>query len=336
MQKRIKSLAGHLLKFLFSFGLIVWLVQSGRLEFGPLKQLLEPALLLTCLLTVGITITLATQRWRYFLDSQSLGISFGNAIRLNLIGIFFNYAVPGGVGGDLVKGYYITKSSPHAKMSAALTVFMDRLIGLFSMVTLSLSIMIWKWDLISQQIELLLIFKVLIVLALGFCVFWALMFSRRLYNLKIFNRIIPKLPKGDLLLKAYETLMHYRHFKETFIITFFVSLVTQGIAILFFIIVGNGLGYDQVPASVYFFVVPVAFMIQSLPLSFGGVGIGQTASYFLFNLSIPGSGPVGAATTTAYQIVTFAYGLIGAYFYMGIAKKIKNSTVQVAASEVAQ
>jgi uncharacterized protein (TIRG00374 family) len=328
MHKKAKTLLVQALKVLFSVGLIYWLIGSGKLEFSSLSKLLTLPYLLTGFLCIGMGMAIGIQRWRKFLESQNLPISFVTGIKLTLIGTFFNFAVPGGVGGDLVKGYYIAQASPHAKISAALTILMDRLIGLFSMLVIALMMMLYRWDLVSSTKELLFIFQMLCLIMAAFAVLWAQIFSRRLYELKWVDAIFNRIPKGGALLKTYEYLMLYRHHKNTFFVTFLLSLGAQVFSIFFFVIAGYGLGYSDMPISVYFFVIPIAFMVQSIPVSPAGVGVGQAATYFLFNTIRPGSGPIGAAATTASQIVQFCFGLVGAYFYLGISKKLKNPALQ--------
>ncbi len=325
MQKKIKNALSQLLKILFSAALIAWLVWSGHLDFSTLTKLLEPAYLIPGLAFTGLSLAMGTERWRRFLHSQKLGIPFLNAFKLNLIGVFFSFAIPGGVGGDLVKGYYITQSSPHAKMNAAVTVFIDRLIGLLAMSLLALALMIYRWDLVNSQGELQFIFYMVALVNLGSFVVWAHIFSHRLNSLGWIEAILKLLPKSDSLIRLYHAVTHYRHSKHVFLPTLLLSLGAQTASVLFFVFAAKALGYGEVPVSTFFVAVPIAFMIQSVPISPGGIGVGQAATFFLYNLLSPGAGPLGAVSTTAYQLAQFFFGLFGAYFYLGISKKLKTS-----------
>jgi glycosyltransferase 2 family protein len=325
MRKNLKSMLTQILKLAFALGLIYWLISSDRLDFKALSRLLQPIYLLPCLLCVGTSLALGVERWRQFLKSQNLSIPFFKAFQLSLIGLFFNYTMPGGVGGDLVKGYYIARASSQAKIKAAATVLLDRLIGLLAMSLIALVIMISKWEFISQQRELRLAFLMVSGVTAASILIWSLIFSRRLYNLGWIEKILKLLPKSATLLHTYNSITDFRHSKKVFFTTLGLSFAAQFSSILFFVFAGQALGYD-VPVTTYLVVVPIAFMIQSIPLSPGGIGIGQTASFFLFNSFSPGTGPLGTSTTTAHQIAQFLYGLLGAYFYLGISKKLKNST----------
>ena len=70
-------------------------------------------------------------RWWLLLRSQSIFISFWAAVRLYLLGWFYNNFMPGSVGGDLLRAWYVTKHTDK-KFEAVLSVFVDRAIGLLS------------------------------------------------------------------------------------------------------------------------------------------------------------------------------------------------------------
>jgi len=70
-------------------------------------------------------------RWWLLLRTQSIFISFWAAVKLYLLGWFYNNFMPGSVGGDLVRAGYVTKHT-EKRFEAALSVFVDRAIGVFS------------------------------------------------------------------------------------------------------------------------------------------------------------------------------------------------------------
>ncbi|NJL25268.1 MAG: hypothetical protein HC902_08875, partial [Calothrix sp. SM1_5_4] len=47
---------------------------------------------------------------------------FGIWFSLYLIGIFFNFALPGSVGGDVVRGYYLVADHPERRMDSILSI----------------------------------------------------------------------------------------------------------------------------------------------------------------------------------------------------------------------
>ena len=70
-------------------------------------------------------------RWWILLRAQSIFIGFWAAVRLHFLGLFYNNCMPGSVGGDLVRAWYVTRHTDK-KFEAALSVFVDRVVGLLS------------------------------------------------------------------------------------------------------------------------------------------------------------------------------------------------------------
>ena len=70
-------------------------------------------------------------RWWLLLRSQAIFIKFSAAVRLHFLGLFYNNFLPSSVGGDLVRAWYVTHHTDKG-FEAALSVFVDRVIGLVS------------------------------------------------------------------------------------------------------------------------------------------------------------------------------------------------------------
>lgn len=70
-------------------------------------------------------------RWWLLLRSQSIFISFFSAVKLNFLGLFYNNCMPGAVGGDLIRAWYVTRHTDK-RFEAVLCVFVDRVVGLLS------------------------------------------------------------------------------------------------------------------------------------------------------------------------------------------------------------
>lgn len=318
VKKRIVSF----LKIIFAVGLIIWLIQSGKLDFSHLRSILRIDALLICLLLIGLNIFFSTERWRLLLKSQGFHRSPLETLRLALVGLFFNFVIPGGVGGDVIKGFYLARENPQARMKSIVTIAMDRLLGLFSMLVMALLVMIIDYDFVRNGKELFAIFSVLCLLFVGFAVFWALIFSRRLVNLGWIEKILGLLPGSAKLLNMYRSFSEYRDFKKVFFQSLILSFISQIFAILFFVYIGYLFGFNDLSLNAYFFVVPVGFMVTAIPISPAGVGVGQAAFYFFFNLVQKNPTHLGSSAITAYQIFVFIYGLIGAYFYITLRKPL--------------
>lgn len=82
--------------------------------------------------TLGIFVAaqlIIALRWWLLLRSQSAFMSFWTLVKLHFLGLFYNNFMPGSVGGDLLRAWYVTKHTDE-RFKAALSVFVDRVIGL--------------------------------------------------------------------------------------------------------------------------------------------------------------------------------------------------------------
>ncbi len=69
-------------------------------------------------------------RWRLLLQGVSVHLPHSRYWRLHFTGVFFNSLLPGGTGGDLVKGYYLFRGQSRTQGGAGVSsMVLDRLTG---------------------------------------------------------------------------------------------------------------------------------------------------------------------------------------------------------------
>lgn len=111
---------------------IIWV--SNEQRWRELKAIFGQMSKLVFAGTLGIFVLsqlLIGARWWLLLRTQGIFISYWVAVRLYLLGWFYNNVMPSSVGGDLVRLWYVTKHTDK-KFEAALSVLVDRVIGLVS------------------------------------------------------------------------------------------------------------------------------------------------------------------------------------------------------------
>lgn len=316
MKQRTKTLLNSLVKFLFSGGIIVWLVVTGRLDVQVVWRLFQNPLMLFGLLLMGINLWMASERWRILVAPQELQTSRWEIFRLTLIGIFFNHAMPGGVGGDVIKAYYFTKDHPRSRATAITSVILDRALGLYAMAVMALFVMAWDFEHVRHVHVLLTFASVLAVLVVGLSLAWFFLFSRRVRAKGWVQQLLQKLPLSAKLLKLYETAHRFGLYRRNVLGALALSVCSQAIAVCFLWLAGVSAGRADVSLGTYFLIAPLGYMATAIPLSPAGIGIGQAAFYMLFNLYQGQTSDLGPTVITAQQVVTALFGLWGAYFYV--------------------
>ena len=85
--------------------------------------------LASCATAVVITLV----RWYYLVRALDIPFTLKEAMRFGFLGYLFNLAPMGIVGGDLLKAYMLARHHPSEKTAAVATVFVDRIIGLYTL-----------------------------------------------------------------------------------------------------------------------------------------------------------------------------------------------------------
>ncbi len=225
------------------------------------------------------------------------------------VGMFFNFFLPTGVGGDIMRGYYLTNYGITAKESAAAIVY-ERILGLISTIFLPL------FGLFFFEIDTEIIYAYL--LFTGFCAtIFYLIFSGKL------NAIIhwiQKMYAPKWVAALSEIVLNIKNYgnnsqsKSNNIQLLLLSLFYQFTGVYSTYLIGAALG-DNIGFWLYLFYVPLVWIISMLPISFGGIGIREGAFIFFFTgIGMPHSTAV--AVSLIYLLLMIVQGLAGAVIYI--------------------
>ena len=294
-------------------GLMAVMIQKGMVELDRLKILLDPTVFIIAFLLIALNALFLAWRWHVLLKFYQFTIAFTEAMRLYMIGLFFNYALPGSVSGDLVKAYYISKTQPHQKMKAALSVLVDRVLGLYSMLLISFFSSVFVFqnvDLTSPLAKLIESSWVILALAsLGLGALFCLPLAK-----------LPLIRKSKKLTGLFNSLYELGKTPQVILSSLVFSIFAQMLTMYFFYWIAPYFGHS-VSFWTCLFCVPLGFIIMAVPISPAGIGVGQLAFYKLFDSLEPGSGDMGSLAITAFQALQLLWGMSGAYFYIRFKKK---------------
>ena len=138
-KNKLKNVILTFLKLIIAVGLVLWVFLSGKLDFKSLLVFVDHFFVLLSLVLLWSFgfVCLGGLRWFILLRGLDLKVTFFRTLQMHLIGLFFNSALPGAVGGDIVKAVYVMRDNQTVnKTSSLLTVLLDRIIGLFGMFTI--------------------------------------------------------------------------------------------------------------------------------------------------------------------------------------------------------
>lgn len=262
-----------------------------------------------------LIIAMNNLRWSLLLRGQGINFDFWKALPLTFIGQFFNYAVPGGVGGDVVKGYYLVQGKKGGRIAPLMTIAMDRLIGLWAMAFLALVGFLTNWSYVVEYKSFAFMFVSVLGLFGGFtlAIYFAFAYKPERFR-KRFD-FLHRLPKGGAFFTLYNAFHDYSKKPLLILQAFVISIGAQMLSILFIWIIGHNFE-PQLGVLAYFFIVPISFMAMAVPISPAGIGVGQAVLFFLFNLALGHKSQLGPNSITIFQITMFLWSLPGVYFYL--------------------
>ena len=304
-----------LLLFRFAIGgaLLTYLFKWGILDFRALSKLfIMWPITFAAVMLLLIDSALMSIRLSWLFRPQGLNLRFGTSLKLTLVGFFFATFLPGAAGGDLSKLFYTTRGCGGRRIEIMIVVLLDRAIGLFSLLLLPLLFAPILAQGFGSESGLRMLLLTLGLLAL--CVFAGFLVC--LYTDSLLNRIPGSardhVANKKIVRQIGETVAAYR--KNFGILFAAVGLSLLANLLLVFVTM---LGAVAVAPSSWtpkmFLVIPIGHIMNSLPLTPGGLGVGETAFNALFSLTGLRGGAEALLCTRIWMAII---ALVGLAFYL--------------------
>jgi len=296
--------------------LVFWVLKGKMIDFSVLRHLiLNPFNLLAALGFLTASALLCTARWLILVRSQGLFLSFKDLFSLTMIGNFFNTFMPGSVGGDLIKAWYMAGKEPQNRTKAVFTVLLDRVIGLSVIIFYAAGTLILfsKW--LDVHPEMHAIAVTLWSFTLAFALSYSLFFFKSFWKTRfsqVFLSFFTRSPKFSKLIEA--AFVYQKHGKQL-MGAFGLSALSILITIYFHFVQGNLI---QAPLDLkqYFVIVPLAATVSAVPLLPGGLGTGQIVFFTLFKWMGVENPELGGTLCTLLQVYTILFNCLGYFFYL--------------------
>lgn len=242
-------------------------------------------------------------RWQVLLRAYGAPAipRFSRLAHLYFVGFFYNTYLPGGVGGDVVRGVVTRESFGDAGATRALTVVLvERVLGLGGLLALVAAVLVIAPPRGFEGVA-------------GFAILGVLGALVGVASIAFARRLGPKLP-GVIgrLASSLPTLVNV----PAFALAFAMSLLTQSIVGLGGYVILSGLT-DVLSMGDAFVIAPLASATAFLPFTVGGAGAREAAYVFVGE-------PMGLSATdaTAASLLVWAAQLVVAAMG-GIAQLVR-------------
>lgn len=265
---------------------------------------------------------ISTLRWKLLIPQP---IKTKRLFSMYMIGSFFNHYMPGGIGGDAVKAYYLgkemkslnaeeqdnkkksTTSEPPSSLNHELTVaiasvFMDRYIGFGTLLTISLIVAPIGINYLRGASANLPVIWIIPSIAGVF-----VLLSIAVFKLRIGERL-------KFFYKAYMYIEFYAGQKKKLAKAALYSGFVQILGIISIYVLSKGLLLNVTFLSLLIF-VPIIVIVSMVPVTISGIGLREGA--FVFLLGTMGVSPeMSMALSIVWFLSVFAAGVWGFFEYL--------------------
>ena len=304
------------LKLTLAAALFGWMLFNGKLDLAELRIFAAHAELAGASIGYWLIgpVILASLRWRLLLLCAGYVMRVGRSIHLQLIGFFFTTVMPGSLGGDFVKVYYLIKDNPDKQRSLAMwTILLDRIVGMCGLFAVG-AVFIYLnfarlWAVPALRPVILLVYGYI----LGFIVFLIVL---KMMRPRTTARELPQGRVRRILEKLYEVLTAFRVYRDhlpSLLLSVLLSTVAHALSFVLFALLTQGLSSGPVDLYALAAIFPIGMLVTTLPLSPGGLGVGHVAFEYLFTLAGLSN---GANVYNAYFVSQTCLNLTGVFAYL--------------------
>jgi uncharacterized membrane protein YbhN (UPF0104 family) len=271
-------------KLAVAAGLLLWLILSGRLDLGRIVQVPLGGVLALLFGLLAVSLVLPVFRWWWLLRIQGLHESLGKLFALTWFGYFASLFLPGAAGADLTRGYLICRRHRGLRTRAVSTVLADRVIGLCGLLFLGL-VAVGCMLVQAGPSEAIVAVGAALLLFFG-----GMTLGSALFLFVPTRALLLRFLPARWRLAFTDSFEYYRLGKRGLAGCFCLSVVSNLFTLLAFATAASLLGL-AVPLGVSFATGPIVALTNSLPVSPGGIGLGEA----VLDVLMSGLGAAGGA-----------------------------------------
>lgn len=305
---------GHLVRVALALVSLGLLHHFGLLRFQELAALYDsPGPVTVGALLLFLTIPLGAWRWHLLLRCQGFRLPLRKTLEVVLVGQFFSTFLPGAYGGDVVRAGYVYHGARQQAGRLLLSILIDRLSGLVGLVALAGTTQLVLPSTIDARLTALMaVLTVAVVLAT--------------LLLPIIGRLAARLLKpfaAGLSDKIHQLSQQvgsagrlYAARSDILVWSVIISALQFALVLVAFVVIAGAFSFVTASPSTIAFAGVLSLIANSVPLTPGGIGIGEAAFANAVLLIDPlASGPY-ATIFLALRALTLLLNLIGGVVFV--------------------
>ena len=266
---------------------VIWRFQDKLVHVWELLAAANLWWVLAGILLFWLAMLINAYKWWTLLRAQKVEVPFLSMANFTFVGFFFNNLLPANIGGDVMRGYGLAKYTEE-NAGAAASVVLDRLIGLSAYMSVA-AVSALAVVFLTDRLDLWPLAAVAVLALLALMLIGAFLISRRISRFisrLLHHGILEKIAGiWDSLAAAFEL---YRFQYRTLAFAFLIGLTGIATTSMVNYVLSLALGGGIPPLYIFLF-TPLIALVLIIPISIGGVGLGQVAYPFFYGLvGIPG------------------------------------------------
>jgi uncharacterized protein (TIRG00374 family) len=276
----LRSWLGYAAKSIVAGGILFALFRWDIIRVSDIQRALEqPASLIQVGLCILAMILVTAWRWRQLLRSQGVAVPFPVLFRIYFLSLACAPLFPGGIGGDAMRVAYTVRAVTDRKVVAAVSVLVDRVIAMVGVLIVAFVLLLpYIPAALSGSFALLALIAVVSGLFAGCLVFITLaLLSRRRTGFtqwlhdRFQNRLI------SIVAAVFDAVSAYRSHPKVVIGAIMLSAANQAFVVYAIYVIARQLGFDLLAMSDIGIAATLTQIANILPLTPGGIGIGEAA-----------------------------------------------------------
>jgi uncharacterized membrane protein YbhN (UPF0104 family) len=293
--------------------LIFWLTRSGAIRWEAVGRLVSAwPLTMVALGLFLIDFAVVSCRICILVRPRGFDLSVWDALRLSVVGHLFTQLLSA-AGGEAARIFYATKDAPGRRFEVATLLMLDRVLALLALLLLPVATIPLYLDLIlgSRALQALLVVAAGGALAIAGGL--AIALSVRARNAAPLLWLLARFPLGGYPARFLDTVHAFRGHVGALWLSIGFSLVAHVLscAVVWLLV---AITSQQQPPVATGFLAALGFVANNVPLTPGGIGVGEAAFDSLFSL-VGVSG--GAAAMLSWRLLLLTLVPPGLVVYLG-------------------
>jgi uncharacterized membrane protein YbhN (UPF0104 family) len=306
MKSRIQFVARYAIAGL----VIYWLSRSGVVDWSGLRQQLHAVDVLAAAMAVFVVDMIVTaRRLVVLLDGRGFGMSLADALRLSLVGNLFNLVLPSG-GGDVARFVYTSANAAGRRTELAAILLFDRLVGLVTLLALPALLLPFLPTEVASSTVLRALLAAAGLTSLTLLVGLTVVMIPAAGLPAPISWIIRRFPFASRIELFLGAIRGYREHPSILAHAVALSVVAHVLSGIVIAILHSTNGGFSIRAGVLSL---LGFVANSLPLTPGGLGVGEAAFGALFReAGLTG----GAEALLSWRLLLLALAPVGLLIHL--------------------